>query len=81
MKKRYYIKPETTKEQLEKLGFNVITGYGFAVNHSDVDQEFELYINLGGSTSYELHRIYHNSNDTMVKASEIRRLIEAGIVR
>jgi len=84
MKKCYYIKAETSKDQLQKLGFDVVSFCDLVWatrKSSDDDPQKELYIPLNNVSSFKPFRIYHDANDQMVKASEIRDLVEAGIIR
>jgi len=84
MKKCYYIKAETSKDQLQKLGFSVVSCCDLVWatrKSSDNDPQKELYIPLNNVTTYKPFRIYHEVNDQMVKASEIMDLVFAGIVR
>jgi hypothetical protein len=84
MKKCSYIKAETSKDQLQKLGFDVIKCCDllFATRKSaDDDRQKDLYVPLNDQTSFKPFRIYHDANDQMVKASEIWDLVEAGIIR
>ena len=77
MKKKYYLTEKTTLQDLQKLGFGVSKICSFAC-----DDSRNLYIALDGNlTRYEARRIYHNTGDQMVKASEIADLIGAGVVK
>lgn len=84
MKKCYYIKAETTTDQLKKLGFSVVKfeDLKWATRKStDDDPQKELYVPMSDVSSFRPFRIYHDANDQMVKASEIWDLVEAGIIR
>lgn len=84
MKKCYFIKAETSKDQLQKLGFGVFSLCGLVWatrKSSDDDPQKDLYIALSNVSSFKPFRIYHDANDQMVKASEIWDLVEAGIIR
>lgn len=81
MSKKYFIKDEVTEKELEKMGFLNYRGYGFVVRMVLDDHSMDLYINTGGSSTYELRRIMHNENSNMVKKAEIKDMIAAGMIR